>query len=40
MEPVFLRMQQMVVHPNQRLGQLLSQRFVLEEAYCPNWDWL
>ncbi len=38
MEPVFLQMRQMAVHPDQRLGQLLLRRLVLEEAYCPNWD--
>jgi hypothetical protein len=38
MEPVFLQMQQMVVHPDQHLGQLLLQRLMLEEAYCPHWD--
>ncbi len=38
MEPVFLRLRQMVVRPKQRLGQLLLQRLMLEEAYCPDWD--
>ncbi len=38
MEPVFLQMRQMVVHPDQHLGQLLLQWLVLEEAYCPGWD--